>query len=107
MTKIAFIAIAIAFSIFYGRKAVSIFVDTENCKIMEKMKLRSWRFHQFWLNFVGSLIGWAAAYYLIFCRILPLSNFLFKIEDTVPIIIAVLGITGLLPYTLSKLTSIK
>lgn len=71
------------------------------------MKLASWRFHQFWLNFVGSLTGWAAAYYFIFCRLLPVSAFSFKLQDTVPILIALLGITGLLPYTLSKVTSVK
>lgn len=107
ISKIIFVVVALVFSIFYGCKAVSIFVDATDQRIIEKKKLRSWRFHQFWLNFVGSLTGWAAAYYLVFMRLLPLSEFSFKLEDTIPIVIALLGISGLLPYTLSKMSSFK
>jgi len=107
MVKVIYVVVAAGFSIFYGCRAVAILVNEKDEFIIEKKKLCSWWFHQFWLNFVGSLTGWAAAYYLIFHRILPLSNYSFRIEDTVPIIIALIGITGLLPYTLSKITSIK
>ena len=84
-----------------------ILVNTEDVFIKQKIELRSWWFHQVWLNFVGSAVGWAAAYYYIFYRLLPISCYSFKIDDTVLILIALLGITGLLPYTLGKLTSVK
>ncbi len=112
--QILFGMVALGFSFFYGCKAVTIFVSTKNEKgeelpqIKEKTKLLPWKAHQFWLNFVGSLTGWAATYYLVFVRILPSkASFSFAIEDTVPLLIALLGITGLLPYTLSKFTSVK
>ena len=105
--KVIYVVVSLAFSIFYGCRSVSIFINEQDPLVIEKKKLWSWRFHQFWLNFVGSITGWFAAYYLVFMRILPLSSFSFKLEDTVLIIIALLGISGLLPYTLSKITSFK
>jgi len=107
LAKVVFVLVGVGFSVFYACKAVDVFTDTNSEFIKTKMKLASWRFHQYWLNFVGSLTGWAAAYYFVFCRLHPLSSFSLKIEDTVVILIAVLGITGLLPYTLSKLSSLK
>ena len=65
----------------------------------------SWWIHQYWLNFVGSATGWAAAYYFVFYRLLC-AGFSFELKDIFPLLVALLGITGLLPYTLSKLTSI-
>jgi hypothetical protein len=107
LAKILFVVVGLAFSVFYAWKAVAILVDTENEFIKRKMRLLSWWFHQLWLNFVGSAVGWAAAYYYVFHRLLPICCYSFKIDDTVPILIALLGITGLLPYTLGKLTSVK
>jgi hypothetical protein len=93
VAKAAFILIGLAFSTFYAYKAVDIHVWPNFDSTPPKMK-RSWWFHQYWLNFVGSAVGWIAAYYYIFHRIL-LPDFAFKIEDTVPILVAVLGVTVL------------
>jgi len=51
--------VALAMSVFYGLSACAIFsVPTEK-------RPTSWRFHQFWLNFLGSGIGWGAAWALL------------------------------------------
>lgn len=92
--------IGVGFSIFYGVKAVDIFKAPQSlcCQF----------FHQFWFNFIGSITGWFILFYLIFIK----SKFLtlgYEISLTeIPlVIIAILGIVGLLPYTLAKLTNIK
>jgi hypothetical protein len=105
--KILLVGMGFAFSIFLGCQAVPILVDTTNPVIQAKKKLRSWQVHQFWLNFIGSLVGWAATYYLIFFRFLPISQLTFKLEDSIVAVFALLGITGFLPNTLSRLTSVK
>jgi hypothetical protein len=69
--KIGLIVVGLAASSFYAWKAVEIFTDTNDPYIQKKNNLRSWRLHQRWLNFVGSLAGWAAAYYHMFWRVLP------------------------------------
>ena len=47
------LAVGLPFSLFYGFKAAAIFrVDLSS-------QPRAVRFHQFWLNFLGSLLGWA------------------------------------------------
>lgn len=101
--------ISIFFSILYGKNAVDIFIDTSKSFVKQKMKLSSWKSHQFWLNFVGSISGWVALYYLAFIRmpmVLSASDKKLGFEDGLVILIALLGITGFLPYTLSKVTSI-
>ena len=106
VAKIVFSLVGICFSLFYSFKAVDIFVDTNNAFIKGKQALPCWRFHQRWLNFIGSVSGWAAAFYLLFCRLLK-GSFAFNVEDTVALLIAIVGITGLMPYTLSRLSSLK
>ncbi len=68
----------------------------------------SWWFHQLWLNFVGSLAGWAAVFYLVFYR-LPLfkcGKAEFGLADAFFVLLALLGVTGLLPWRLFN-TSLK
>lgn len=66
----------------------------------EKRPGLTWRIFQFWLNFSCCALGWAIS--IIYARrILACpSQFSFKVEDAVPLIIALLGITGMLPRTL-------
>jgi hypothetical protein len=98
IAKAIVLVVGFVFSCFFARKAVEILVDTKTAADRKW----AWWFWQGWLNFVGSATGWAAAFYFIFYRLLPLAEFKFKIEDTVIILIALLGVTGLLPYALSK-----
>jgi hypothetical protein len=102
--KTVFLVIATIASIFYSWKAHDIHLWPHSADVELKMKT-SWWIHQYWLNFVGCAIGWVAAYYFIFCRLLS-HDFSFELKDIFPVLVALLGITGLLPYTLSKLNSI-
>jgi hypothetical protein len=51
---IIYLIVAILFSLFYGLFACSIFIGDV------KDKPSAWKFHQIWLNFLGSIIGWIA-----------------------------------------------
>ena len=82
-------------------------MDTSNEVVRSKMKLKCWWLYQGWLNFMGSSVGWAAVYYYIFFRLVPLHSFSFKIEDTIIILVALLGIAGFLPNALSRITSLR
>ena len=46
-------------SIFYGLKAFKIFEVNSDDKSV------SWKIHQIWFNFLGSIIGWLAFIFLI------------------------------------------
>ena len=47
-----FVVMVGAFSFFYGIKATKIF------DVRAPDAPTSWKFHQFWLNFLGSVLGW-------------------------------------------------
>jgi hypothetical protein len=59
----------------------------------------SWWLHQIFINFVGSLIGWAAAYYFIFCH-----RRVDGLTDVFLLILAIAGLFGFLPFLLFKST---
>lgn len=60
----------------------------------------SWRVFQFWLNFSCCAVGWAIGVYFLHRILSCPSQFSFKVDDAVPLLVALLGITGLLPRTL-------
>jgi hypothetical protein len=96
--KIIYGGIAFSFSMFYGLKADSISgSDTEKQPCSRKI-------HKFWKHFIESITGWAALYYLIFVRSIYKTNYSFNLSnDIVPLLVAIIGITGRLPYTLKHL----
>jgi len=96
LCKMLFWMIAGLFSTFYGRYAVVLF----GVPSATWWPTGAWHF---FVNFVGSLVGWIALYYFIAWRLMPLHNYSFRAEDTIPILVALLGITGFLPYTLGRL----
>ena len=51
-------------------------------------------FHDYILNFLGALLGWASLYYFVFCR--PRNAL--DIIDLVLILVVFIGITGYLPH---------
>jgi hypothetical protein len=57
----------------------------------------SWWAHEIFINFLGSLIGWAAAYYFIFCH-----RRVDGLTDVFLLIVAIAGIFGFLPWMLSR-----
>ncbi len=89
-------------SIFYGAYSVKIFTVKKwpDLALCEKI-------HYFWQNFICSFSGWVAAYYLIFIRTSFFSyNYDFVLGDTPIVILALTGITGTLPWLLTKITSL-
>ena len=96
--NIIFLNIAIFFSSFYGLKAFEIFqVNTVD-------KPRSWKIHQIWFNFSGSIAGWIALWLLIrkILHCIMSSSFnTVDISDSMLFLLAFIGITGHLPYTIA------
>ncbi|PYL43318.1 MAG: hypothetical protein DMF42_04415 [Verrucomicrobia bacterium] len=87
--------VAIAFSVFYGLKAVDIFgVDHAN-------KPAAWKFHQFWLNFAGSLAGWLMLWVAVrrVCSVVGSAEHALKMSDFILFLVAFVGITGFLPLS--------
>ncbi len=96
---VSFIVIAFSASVILAWKALEIFVPKE----VWSNKSRAWRFHQFWFNFVGSVSGWVALWFVVrsvwMClsqRCLPEPG----IWDATIAAVALVGITGYLPYTM-------
>ncbi len=92
---VAFSLLALAFSLFYGFKAFDIFgVDHAN-------KPRAWKFHQFWLNFVGSVAGWITLWLVIqrVAFVIRLPEHALKASDFLLLLIAFIGVTGFLPLS--------
>jgi len=88
---------AVLASVFYGVFAFDVF----HAKRPGKKEWQQWA-HQIWLNFSGAAIGWATLYYLLVMRLRVFG----KAPVTEPggvdillLLVAILGITGHLPYT--------
>jgi cbb3-type cytochrome oxidase subunit 1 len=89
----------IAFSFFYGLKATEIFLKSEDYK----SKKWPWKFHQFWLNFIGSLTGWISLlviYPRIFDCIQNNQVYSIRLADILLFFLSFIGITGYLPMTI-------
>lgn len=88
---------ALGFSSFYGFKASDIFgVSTVS-------KNGLWKFHQWWLNFTGSICGWAILWILIpkaYSLFFHHSGISLNILDFVSIAFAYIGITGHMPMAI-------
>jgi len=80
---------ALVFALFFGWRAVYIFVHPD----IYRIKKWDWWWYQRWFNFVGAFIGWVALSY-----IWKIDVSKFRIEHFVALIIAFLGITGNLPF---------
>ena len=126
---VIFWIVALGFSIFYGWYGVTIHltVPDKNHNSSDKDGISllgqrntwcspkqsppphwTWWFHQFWLNFFASAIGWTATFYLLFYRLpsLKCGKGEFGIADGFFVLLALLGVTGLLPWRLFN-TSLK
>ena len=93
--SLAFALLGFAFSLFYGFKASDIF-DVDHTD-----KPRAWRFHQFWLNFVGSVAGWVMLWIAIQRLRLAIDSpeQSLKLSDFALLLIAFIGVTGFLPLS--------
>jgi len=64
----------------------------------------AWWVHQFWFNFVGSLFGWAALWFLarkVWLCISTSCPAQLDLSDGLAIFMAFVGITGHLPYAVA------
>src|SRR5439155_7792266 len=100
--NIPFWILGLLSSLFYGWKACDAFgVDATG-------KPWAWRLHQFWFNFVGSLLGWAAAWFLArkawHCLAVACPAHL-DWSDAALIVGAFVGVTGHLPYATAGILS--
>ncbi len=111
---VIFWLVALVFSAFYGWYAVTIHVGKDHRLNTWRDPLDtptphwSWWLHQIWLNLVGSFAGWAAVFYLAFYRLpsFKCGKAEFGLADAFFVLLALLGVTGLLPWRLFN-TSLK
>jgi hypothetical protein len=98
--RIIYAAVAIVASALYGWYAVEIFLGVPAPGKLEHRKFLSWRIHQGWFNFCGSIVGWICLW------ILGVKWVPFAIADNYPSLswgdvglafIAFIGVTGYLP----------
>lgn len=98
-----YLIVAAVFSVFYGLRAVEIFLEPIPKKDERKC---SWWFHQFWLNFAGSVVGWVCLWFvggkLVSCFVTTCSGSPDWWNAAVAFF-AFIGITGYLPMTVVTL----
>ncbi len=98
---IGYCVAAIVGSVLYGWKACEIFDVSTKKKDSEELQPRSWRIHQFWLNFLGSLVGWVAAWALlrplVACATGPCALSV-STSTVLLFFLAFIGVTGHLPW---------
>ncbi len=101
------VPMAIIWSIGYGLFAIRIFFKKDQVDAT-KSAHPSWKIHQFWLNFLGSIVGWIITYFLL-SRIEYLweSDYSYTISfaDVFSFLLAFIGITGFLPMTVVGLVN--
>ncbi len=97
-----YIATAISVSIFHGIFATSVFnVPTKGMSF-------AWKVHQFWLNFLGSIIGWCAlwaVYHNVSPCLIAACASEYGWPDVGLFLLAFLGVTGYIPFTVIGLAS--
>jgi hypothetical protein len=94
--NIVFFSAAFIFSCFYGFGSQKIWFPKEE---VNRVKL----IHEIWFNFFSSFLGWICLYAVyISLSIVPPTDLVRSIswQHLILSLIASLGITGLLPYTL-------
>jgi hypothetical protein len=102
MTLISVLAsFGAALSLFMGLFAVRILVfQGLKPKFEDKAPSWHWWLYQFLFNLICSLIGWTLAILYVWRWNAEQLKFSFSGADVVPLLLALLGITGLLPRAL-------
>jgi hypothetical protein len=100
---IVFWLVALIASVLYGWNAWYIFVSPS------EPPSRAQKWHQRWLNFLGALVGWTALWLLakkffVPCVVAQCINDVGAL-DVVGALVAFVGVTGYLPYTVVSLVS--
>jgi hypothetical protein len=110
--KVGFCIFALTASLFYGWKAVEIFLSLSpsrtDADLHRHKKKWSWQLHQFWLNFFGSAVGWTCLWFVIVkvwadvaCDRFPSLSW----GESALALVAFLGVTGYLPFTAVNLAN--
>lgn len=96
LIPISYWVVALCFSLFFGFKATDIFLTKDQLKDRPS----SWKFFQFWLNFVGSIVGWIILW-IILPNLIDLMRLTHQnkisLNEIIAMIISFIGITGYLP----------
>lgn len=97
---IIFFTIALIASILYASKCKEIwFPNTSNNEGLSVSRY----IHEIWFNFIGSFVGWISLY-IVYKSLYNFSweNLVINIgwQHLIMFMLGILGITGLLPYTL-------
>jgi hypothetical protein len=97
--QVGFSVIALVASAFFGLRACDIFLSRKELE----NRAWDWWVYQFWLNFAGCLLGWAALWLLIGeveCG--PTSQCRVRVDgaDFAVFAVAFLGVTGHLPVAM-------
>ncbi len=96
--SVAYWVIAVAASALYGWKAVEIFTDVPS---QRSRPPAAWWWHQRWLNFLGSLVGWVALW-ILGRKLVPCVAGRCNpgLEGSYALLgfLAFVGVTGYLPY---------
>src|SRR6266446_6977071 len=96
---IVFSVVALIFSVFHGAMAADIFMSAD----ARRDKSWAWHVHQFWLNFCGSVAGWAALWFIIEklgALFTPPRSAAPQWSDAALFFLAFLGVTGYLPFAI-------
>jgi hypothetical protein len=92
--RLVFFIVAVSFSCWYGKNAIEALEVSEKDKdrIAKSPALRK---HQWWLNFLGSFVGWCLAY-IVLQHVYP--GYRFEPVDGILAFLAFIGMTGHLPF---------
>ena len=87
-------------SAFLGRFAVEIFEFKGTKTNYQPSRTSRWWIYQFVFNFMCCMVGWTIAAMYLKRYIAEATKFAFTGADAVPLLVGLLGITGLLPRAL-------
>lgn len=100
-----YVFIGLICSIFYGYYGTTVVgnggkLRTIRSRDQETRELHwSWWLHQIYVNFLGSVVGWTAGYYLLFFR-----GTIETLADGFLLIVALAGVFGYLPWRIFNIT---
>ncbi len=97
--NIAFWIVATGFSVWYGKYAPeALEVNQDDKDRIAKSPALRW--HQHWLNFLGSFLGWCLAY-IVLRHVYP--GYKLGAGDGILMFMAFIGMTGHLPFVVKHI----
>jgi len=96
--KILYWTLALALSRWYGKHAPDALDVPEDDKVRIAHN-PDLRFHQFWFNFLGSLVGWS----LLYVVLRHYRDNTTGVDDAILLFVAFVGMTGHLPFVVKHI----